>query len=133
MTPPTPSQGSFELGTTFLLNVSQAHLRAVISDPQDDPENVVIVSLTTWREGKDASCKIERGEHPFVTHSTCVDYRHAMSVTVTQLLDGKDKGDFSLREKLSKAVLQRILGGAASTTQLPNACRIVLQSQGLIP
>jgi hypothetical protein len=82
-------QPLFEVGTTFLMDVGGSHLWVVISDPQADPDQVVIVSLTTWHARKDQSCIIERGEHPWATHRACVFYAKAMIVTEQQIFEGR--------------------------------------------
>jgi hypothetical protein len=55
-------------GTTL-----DSHLWIVISDPDVDPEHVVIVNLTSYRADKDQACVLDKGDHPYLSHRTCVE------------------------------------------------------------
>ena len=66
-------------GDTFLVALPgtsyDSHLWIVISDPDADAERIVIVSLTSHRADKDQACLLRVGDHPYVKHDTCVNYR----------------------------------------------------------
>jgi hypothetical protein len=121
-----------ELGTTFLPNVGGSHFWVIISDPKKDPDNVLIVSLTTDRQDKDHSCVLDRGDHPMVTHRTCVDYRRARIVRLAELYAGKDSGAFLLKDPASPAMVRAIQEGAARSDFLKEAARNLLVQQGFI-
>jgi hypothetical protein len=77
-----------EIGDAFLLEnrTIDPHLWIVISDPSADSVNVVIVNLTSHDDpSKDASCFLQPGEHPWITHETCVRYKDARVVAESQL------------------------------------------------
>src|SRR5262245_31893923 len=78
-----------EIGNTFVLvnEKIDSHLWIVISEPQQDAANVVIVNLTTWVDWKDQSCILVVGDHPWITHDSCVSYQDAKCVA-EQVLDG---------------------------------------------
>ncbi len=122
----------FDLGTTFLMDAAQSHLRVLISDPGADPNNVVVVGLTSSKAWKDRTCVIARGAHPWVTHETCVDYRRAMCVTLDQLLNGKDKGALKLQEPMPTHVLKAIWEEAGGTEFFPGICLRILKEQGFV-
>lgn len=56
------------------------HLFFVISDPAADRERVVVVPMMTWDDHKESTCRIEKGGHKFVKHSSYIDYRCAREV-----------------------------------------------------
>jgi hypothetical protein len=93
-----------EVGATFMLakehEVIDNHLWVILSDPQAFPDHVVIVSVTTHTPEKDQACIIERNEHPWVTHRSCISYAHSKVVTLDFLLERRDKGSIVLRESI---------------------------------
>jgi hypothetical protein len=40
------------------------HLWVIISDPEQDPDQVLIVSLTAYHPKKDTACILVPGDHP---------------------------------------------------------------------
>ena len=50
------------------------HLWVIISDPQQDSAEVLIVSLTAYHPKKDTACILEPGDHPFLhkPHLRCI-------------------------------------------------------------
>ena len=63
-----------EAGDTFYLPDKSAdgHLWIVVSDPERNPNRVLLVSMTSHDVGKEDVCLIVAGEHPKVTHKTCI-------------------------------------------------------------
>jgi len=121
-----------EPGTTFLPDAGGSHLWVVISDPKLDSERVVIVSLTTERNYKDNSCVLQRGTHPWITHTTCVDYRRARVVKLEELKAGRYAGALKLQEAASPAMLHAIRDGASRSEFLPGNALQVLTDQGIV-
>ncbi|HEV3258506.1 MAG TPA: hypothetical protein VG013_16635 [Gemmataceae bacterium] len=121
-----------EVGTTFLPDAGGSHLWVIVSDPRQDPDHILIVSLTTWTDCKDSTCIVERGEHPWATHRTCVFYRKAMIVTLAEIHDGKDTGRLKVQDPMPPDLLQRIWTGAAQSDFLSGAAKRLLQQQGFI-
>ncbi len=77
----------------------------ILSDPDIDPEHVLVVKLTTWKPYKDQACVVEPGAHEFVRHRACVDYRKVRVVTLAQLQRLKDRGVLEALPPLSSALL----------------------------
>ena len=63
------------------------HLKIIVSDPAKDFDNLLIVSVTTFREGKfhDPSCFLNPGDHPFIKHKSYVAFQHAKTRSNTDL------------------------------------------------
>jgi hypothetical protein len=125
-----------ELGTTFLPDVAGSHLHVVVSDPQRDPENVLLVSLTTERDYKDRACVLPRGVHPWVTHATCVAYYRMRIVKLRELYAGKDAGAFRIQDPASPAMVKAIQEGLERSTQIKNQIKTlaleILRKQGFL-
>lgn len=123
-------------GDTFWIpsenNTFVEHLYVVISDPLQDPDNVVMVSLTSRESWKDQSCIVYVEEHSALTHESCIDYRRAKIVKAEALERAVEQGKVWPRDRVSGAVLLKILKGASQTQNLPNDCDKILDEQGLI-
>lgn len=121
-----------QVGSTFLLTAVDDHLWIVLSDPEKDAQTVLLVSVTTWRSGKDPSCKIQRGEHPFVIHESCVHYIDARDARLAQLYVLKDTWHLQMREPLPLPLLERVHHGASVTKHLKLKYQQLLIDQGFI-
>ncbi|MBX9792337.1 MAG: hypothetical protein K2Y37_25840 [Pirellulales bacterium] len=123
-----------QIGDAFLLEDRDIdpHLWVVISHPQENAQAVVIVNLTSLGPTKDQSCVLNVGDHPWISHATCVHYADAKCVseeTIDQLVA---KSLLQPREPAADALLAKILRGAAITDAMPIKCRRVLVDQDLI-
>lgn len=123
-------------GETFLIpepgSSLDSHLWIVLSEPSIDPENVLIVNLTTWAEYKDQACLLQPGDHPFVKQRTCVNYADAKVVTAHQLETFLDRGQIKHQTPLTPELLRRVREGAAQSTRMALAHAQVLFDQELI-
>src|SRR5205807_1810394 len=94
---------------TFLRTDSDRHLWIILSDPEKNPDQVLLVNLTTWDERKEKVCLLGPGDHPWVTHQTCINYGDAVLTSFAKLLEAKDGGAVKLQEPLSEEILKRVL------------------------
>ena len=104
---------SLGAGDTFL-TVSKDirdHLWFIVSDPTLDELNVLLVNLTTWKTGKDGSCILDRGDHPFITHKSIINYADARVTSIAKLAKLHELNQIYRKEPLSPAVLARIRQG----------------------
>jgi hypothetical protein len=95
-----------DIGDAFLLidKSIDEHLWVVISKPGDNPDEVVIVNLTSHDSpDKDASCILDAGDHPWIRHRTCVRYMDARCDRVATGCAGAIRGTdpASSRERLA--------------------------------
>jgi hypothetical protein len=108
-----------------------SHLWVIISDPKSDADSVLIVNLTTWEPHKDQACVLDVGEHPYIQHRTCVNFRAAKLVSLDSLQRLKDSGRIKTLEALSPTVLKKIRD-AVPDSRLPLEYAELLAEQGLI-
>jgi hypothetical protein len=118
-------------GDTFRRQTGE-HLKVVISDPNLDPDKVVIVSISTLRHNSDVSCQIQAGEHRFVHRPSCISYRHGLVATNARLDEQLAAGVIVLDDPVSNELLERIRKGAESSPFIPHSCKEILVDQGLI-
>lgn len=125
------------IGDTFIIPDKRdgyvPHLWIVISDPSANPELVVLVSMTSFEEYKDCSCRIDAGEHPQAKHDSVIDYHSARMISAADLEAKSNDHKIRRREPVSEELLERILAGADTTQFIPNECHWILADQGLLP
>jgi hypothetical protein len=123
-----------EIGNTYVLQNKSIdeHLWIVISHPEQEAEQIVIVSLTSYGRLRDASCILGRGDHPWIRHQTVVGYEFAKCVKESDIDLLVASGELIPREDASDDLLRKILLGAERTDAMPTKCQRVLEDQGLI-
>jgi hypothetical protein len=120
-------------GDTFLIDEPgtslDSHLWIIISDPEIDPDHLVIVNLTTYREDKDQACVLNREDHAFIQHKTCVEYKRAKIVSAEKLQMFLDSGRISSREACSDSLLKKIRNGVADSRMYWDAVNILVAQE----
>lgn len=109
-----------EAGDTFYLPDKSAdgHLWIVISDPGKNPNRVLLVSMTSYDVSKEDVCLIDAGEHPNVTHKTCISYKPARQ-TSSEILDRlRDSGYLNTQTPVSLELLERIRRGVSLSKRI---------------
>lgn len=119
-----------QAGVTFLIPDKDDHLWMIISDP-DQNTDCVVVCFLSWREKHDQACVVSLGEHPFVKHDTCVNYRGAMVVSLERLLELDASNSLRYKEPLSPELLQRIRS-SAENSDIPTRAYNILRDQGFV-
>ncbi|MBP3367024.1 MAG: hypothetical protein J6K96_08575 [Treponema sp.] len=100
------------------------HLRVVITDANDDNE-FLTVSIDTFRSRyQDASCIIQPGEHPFIKHTSFVNYRYAKVISFAKIFNGLRNHIFLRKEDVSEELLKKIQEGAKRTKYLSREHKI---------
>ncbi|MGL6073230.1 MAG: hypothetical protein ACRC8S_03605 [Fimbriiglobus sp.] len=120
-----------QLGECFL----QYHLWIVISDPNQNPDKVIIAYLTTvkGRRFEDLSCVFDAGEHPFITRESAVAYSDIRIHTDSYLDDLVLKPHVKLQATpFSLTLLDRIHAGAVISQHIPLDCLAILRQQGFV-
>jgi hypothetical protein len=119
-------------GNTFLFPyASDDHLWMIISDPDKDPEKVVILRFLSYQEHYEQTYIAQSGDHPFVKHNTCVDYAAAILVTNSKLEELKTSKRLKLKKDLSPQLLANIRE-AVPRSRIPLECEKALEDQGLL-
>ncbi len=121
-----------DAGTTFLLAAVDIHLWIIISDPSIDPDNVLIVNLTSLTASKDQSCILRRGDHPWIRHDTCVNYQDSQVTTLRKLIAARDGNALLLNAPLDSAILKKIREDSLKSTKMPLEHADILIGQGLV-
>lgn len=108
------------------------HIWVVISDPAQDPDQVLIVNFTENRAWQDKSCVVTVGDHPSIYKETCVFYAKAQLSSNLELDAAVASGQIVLDEPVSQSLLEQIRLGAAKSNRLAFKHKDLLLAQGLI-
>ncbi len=122
-----------EIGDAFLLRRKgiDDHLWVVISLPQVDRDNVIMVNLTSHAANKDQSCIAGPADHPWIQHQSCVSYRDAKCVSEEKLDNLRDSGELIPQDHASDEFIRKLLDGANITNAMPGKCLEILRQQDL--
>lgn len=111
----------------------EPHLWIILSAPEHYPQDpVLIVNLTSLRPGSETTCLLTRGDHPFIRHKSCVNYRDSRLVDRRKLEDALERQLLLRRRRMSARLLRRIRAGAAASPHIPLANLQILRDQGLV-
>lgn len=122
------------LGDCFLLRdrTIDGHLHVVISDPEKNPNKVLLASITTRAPHKEAVCLFNANEHIWIKHQSCVSFAHAKLVPLSYLNSIQASGQLEMQPPFDNLMLRRIWGGALESEDLAMECADLLAEQGFI-
>ena len=124
-----------EAGFTFVLaeDVVDKHLWIVLSDTARFPDQVVIVSFTTYTPQKDQACIVEKDEHPsWLRHRSCISYTHAKIATLKQLRTLRNNGGLLAPRAAQRRPSYKIRERAGDSTTMISHIADILEEQGII-
>ena len=115
---------SLKIGDCIFLETpgrySISHLWLIITKPFGTPPKVIIVSLTTQRDGSDTTVVLGPGDHSFISHPTVVFYADARDVEASLLERLVALDDNRLhRDPCSEELLTRIRDGLIASSFTP--------------
>jgi len=111
------------IGDTVMLpkpGYEKEHLWALITAPDPETGDAIMVNLTTQRPHSDTTTIIQPGEHEFVDRPTVVFYADARMVDVKILEEGLRQGLVRQHAALSAKLLQRIQDGLIASRFTPD-------------
>jgi hypothetical protein len=109
-----------------------SHPWTIISDPEQDPDNVLIVNLTDADTHHDTSCVLTPSEVPWLAKPSCIAYQFAKLTSVVMLEKANTEGLLFGHQTLSIEVLALIREGAAASEELRKTEYLeLLRKQGL--
>ena len=126
---------SFSAGDTFVNKSATnlpSHLWAVISNTQPSVDEIVIVNFTSWRQGEDESCVLNKDDHPYIQHRTYISYRDARVVSLAKLEELESRNLITRKETLDSDILARVREGAMVSRFVKLKIRKILEDQNLV-
>ena len=113
-------------GDTFLIpapTVGRPHLWIVITDPDPETSQCVVVSITTLRHSKDQTVILQAGEHPFIRHQSVVYYQDAQIIDARRLESEEQAGNVLRKERCQSSLLDLVQRGLIASDFTPNNVR----------
>lgn len=95
------------------------HLWALVTAPDPETGEAIMVNLTTQRPHSDTTTIIQPGEHSFVDRPTVVFYADARIVDVNLLEGGIHQGLLRQHAALSQELLRRTQSGLVASRFTP--------------
>ena len=91
-----------------LVGVADRHTWVVLTDPEIDPNQILIVSFTSFTAGigMDASCIVEANEYSILTNRSCIYYEDIKEVTLNSLSSLEKAGKLQRRTPVPAELLQ---------------------------
>lgn len=122
-----------EAGEAFRFASGDDHWWIVISDPAKDPDNVLIVNMTSFRQDKDQSCLLNPGDHEIVEHNSVIFYADSRVHAASHLNHLVSMGRVKCAGKLFPPhILQLIREGAMQSKFMKLKHAQILIDQGLV-
>lgn len=119
-------------GDTFIFTDIDSHLWVILSCPKINPQEVLLVNLSTHQDYKDGACILDVQHHEWIKHPSCVMYDYARVGTLSRLEAGLNSGRISLQDPMRTEVLDLIYIGAEESTRLSLDHANILANQGWI-
>ena len=91
-----------------------------------------MVSITTYENYKEDVCLLEAGDHPRISHKSCVFYKETKMTTLEMLRARLDQGSLSLQPPIASEVLARIRDGVSKSRTIKPKFIDILLEQGVI-
>ena len=95
------------------------HLWIVLTEPEGDPPQVVIVNLTKQKNGADQTCVLQPGDHEFVKTETIVHYGDARLAPAEPLRTIAKMPGYDFHEDCSHQLLERVRKGLFDSPYTP--------------
>ncbi len=122
-------------GGTFYGNpegASQPHLHCIITDSSEHKEKgkCLFVHMISYNEGNpysDRSCILNKGDHPFITRPTCINYAAATEIDLENLEFAVSRCLCEENAPLSLEILERIREGARLSDHLPRKYKYLFE------
>ena len=118
-------------GTCLLLSKPNRyaieHLWIVVTEPDGNPQQVVMVNLTSERAGSDSTVTLSPGDHSFITKKTVVNYSDARLVETGNLIALVALNREAKKDDCNAALLARIQQGMLVSEFTPNKIKSYCQ------
>lgn len=110
---------------------SKKHLWFVVSDPELGNGSVLIVNMTTKRDGLEDVCVLTAADHSGVDHESVINYLKARIVSAGKILEGHRRRPDCIifAEAAELELVRRILQGALRSQFISPECQSRARAQ----
>ena len=99
-------------GVTLLIPFEGVyHLHFILTSPvrRKNLEEVLVVGITSTKV--DPEFTLDRGDHPFITHKSYINYRQAQILSVAHIRRSLENGEYKLRKTADLEIVKYICQG----------------------
>jgi hypothetical protein len=132
------AQWSCQKGSTLLIpsgpKDGHKHLFAVLLTPTEvdgygKEPMALMVCVTSFKEGvaNDDTCVLNNGDHPFIEHSSFIDYRFTRLEKAKFVETKVQSGEFIEKEPCSPDLIKRIIQGALKSRKINREHKKILE------
>lgn len=99
---------------------NKKHLFVILTDQCNNAKHLLVPTCSI-KEGKyyDATCIIKAGDHPFIRHTSYIDYRLITERFSQQLSQSIQSGNLFLKEPCAESIFQKICFGINLSQHTP--------------
>lgn len=89
------------------------HLFILLTDPQPPDKSILLVGVASFTQGlpHDPTCLLYSADHPFIRHTSYVNYAYTRIEPADALIRGVEKGSFDPQGSLDETVFARVCKG----------------------
>jgi len=110
------------------------HLWIILTEPEGNPPQVVIVNLTTLKpDTEDRTVILNVGDHPFIAHETVVYYVDARLATAQGILQLSKFPGYGFHDDCSKRLLEIIRSGLLESKDTPKGIKAYCRARFVPP
>lgn len=107
-------------GFSFYLPDHTPHLAVVIVELKTNPEQVIVVNLTSFQNGADYTVILKEGDHPFIKYKTIVEFGRARMFKKPDLINRINRELFNMGEPFSQELVSKMQRGIIDSEFTPN-------------
>lgn len=108
----------FVSGTGGYNNPAGAHLMVCVALNKSN-DSAIIVPIVSQHDRSDTSCELRVGDHPFITHDSCVDYGFATIISLSETNAKIYAGTLKLKAPISNSVIKKFQIGLVTSDETP--------------
>lgn len=105
------------------------HLFIVLTAPDGEPPQVVMVNVTTRRPHSDCTVILTGGDHPFVKHESVIAFEHASLFDAERLERGLRDGRIVKYSDMDDSLFEMIRRGLLTSPRTPTRIRHYCQQR----
>lgn len=115
----------YRKGSVLITSGPCKHLHVICNDPVHHPAlgcyTVLAVNITSVNSALeyDASCVLQAGEHPFITHESYVYYKKADLFSADRMEQAINDGAYQVDHDFTDATFVKILKGFEISPEIP--------------
>lgn len=97
------------------------HLWLVLTDPDPETAQVVMVMVVTQRQHTDKTVTLASGDHPFIRHDSNIDYGSARPFPSAKIQAALKSGAAKIQPEMTPELLEKVCAGVLLSSRTIHA------------